>query len=98
MVQNPRSHRISQFHRIVATAAVDDDDLVHPLAHALNSAADAVGLVQGDDEDGNWQFINHAKYCKALIMHIVNIMFSAIGGGIEQAFVDYCEGLKNRGH
>jgi glycosyltransferase involved in cell wall biosynthesis len=25
-------------------------------------------------------------------------MFSAIGGGIEQAFVDYCEGLQARGH
>lgn len=31
-------------------------------------------------------------------MHVVNIMFSSIAGGIEQAFVDYCEGLKNRGH
>jgi len=31
-------------------------------------------------------------------MHIVNIMFSAIAGGIEQAFVDYCEGLNGRGH
>jgi len=31
-------------------------------------------------------------------MHIVNIMFSAIAGGIEQAFVDYCEGLQQRGH
>jgi glycosyltransferase involved in cell wall biosynthesis len=31
-------------------------------------------------------------------MHIVNIMLSPIGGGIEQASVDYCEGLKNRGH
>lgn len=31
-------------------------------------------------------------------MHIVNIMFSAIAGGIEQAFVDYCEALQKRGH
>lgn len=31
-------------------------------------------------------------------MHIVNIMFSYIAGGIEQAFVDYCEGLQGRGH
>lgn len=31
-------------------------------------------------------------------MRIVNIMFSRGGGGIEQAFVDYCEGLKKRGH
>jgi len=31
-------------------------------------------------------------------MHIINIMFSAIGGGIEQAFVDYSEGLMRRGH
>ncbi len=31
-------------------------------------------------------------------MHIVNIMFSAQAGGIEQAFVDYCEGLQGRGH
>jgi glycosyltransferase involved in cell wall biosynthesis len=31
-------------------------------------------------------------------MHIVNIMFSRGGGGIEQAFVDYCEGLRGRGH
>jgi len=31
-------------------------------------------------------------------MHIVNIMFSCVPGGIEQAFVDYCEGLKKRGH
>jgi glycosyltransferase involved in cell wall biosynthesis len=31
-------------------------------------------------------------------MHIVNIMFSRGSGGIEQAFVDYCEGLRDRGH
>ncbi|MGE3714501.1 MAG: glycosyltransferase, partial [Alphaproteobacteria bacterium] len=31
-------------------------------------------------------------------MHIVNIMFSRCGGGIEQAFVDYCVGLSERGH
>src|SRR5262245_34041750 len=31
-------------------------------------------------------------------MHIVNIMFSRGSGGIEQAFVDYCEGLRGRGH
>lgn len=31
-------------------------------------------------------------------MHIVNIMFAKGGGGIEQAFVDYCEGLRDRGH
>ena len=31
-------------------------------------------------------------------MHIVNAMFAKGGGGIEQAFIDYCEGLKNRGH
>jgi glycosyltransferase involved in cell wall biosynthesis len=31
-------------------------------------------------------------------MRIVNIMFSAIAGGIEQAFVDYCEALQGRGH
>ena len=31
-------------------------------------------------------------------MHIVNIMFSTSGGGIEQAFVDYTEGLARRGH
>ena len=31
-------------------------------------------------------------------MHIVNIMFAKSGGGIEQAFVDYCEGLHDRGH
>lgn len=31
-------------------------------------------------------------------MHIVNIMFSRSGGGIEQAFVDYCIGLSERGH
>jgi glycosyltransferase involved in cell wall biosynthesis len=31
-------------------------------------------------------------------MHIVNIMFARGGGGIEQAFVDYCEGLRDRGH
>jgi glycosyltransferase involved in cell wall biosynthesis len=31
-------------------------------------------------------------------MHIVNIMFSRGGGGIEQAFVDYCVGLSERGH
>lgn len=31
-------------------------------------------------------------------MHIVNMMFARGGGGIEQAFVDYCEGLKKRGH
>lgn len=31
-------------------------------------------------------------------MHIVNIMFGKGGGGIEQAFVDYCEGLRDRGH
>ncbi len=30
-------------------------------------------------------------------MHIVNIMFSRSGGGIEQAFVDYCVGLSERG-
>lgn len=31
-------------------------------------------------------------------MHIVNIMFARGGGGIEQAFVDYCEALHLRGH
>jgi glycosyltransferase involved in cell wall biosynthesis len=31
-------------------------------------------------------------------MHIVNIMFARGGGGVEQAFVDYCEGLRDRGH
>lgn len=31
-------------------------------------------------------------------MHIVNIMLSRFSGGIEQAFVDYCEGLRQRGH
>lgn len=31
-------------------------------------------------------------------MHIVNIMFARGGGGIEQASVDYCQGLKERGH
>jgi len=31
-------------------------------------------------------------------VHIANIMFSAIAGGIEQAFVDYCEALHIRGH
>ncbi len=31
-------------------------------------------------------------------MHIVNIMLSSGSGGIEQAFLDYCEGLKARGH
>jgi glycosyltransferase involved in cell wall biosynthesis len=31
-------------------------------------------------------------------MHIVNIMFARGGGGIEQAFVDYCEALRDRGH
>lgn len=31
-------------------------------------------------------------------MHIVNIMFAKSGGGIEQAFVDYCEGLCDLGH
>jgi len=31
-------------------------------------------------------------------MHIVNIMFAKSGGGIEQAFVDYCEGLVGLGH
>ncbi|NBX04481.1 MAG: glycosyltransferase, partial [Alphaproteobacteria bacterium] len=31
-------------------------------------------------------------------MHIVNLMFSRGSGGIEQAFVDYCDGLRSRGH
>ena len=31
-------------------------------------------------------------------MHIVNLMFSRGSGGIEQAFVDYCEALQARGH
>lgn len=31
-------------------------------------------------------------------LHIVNIMLSAGSGGIEQAFLDYCEGLQARGH
>lgn len=31
-------------------------------------------------------------------MHIVNIMLAKRGGGIEQAAVDYCEGLADRGH
>ncbi len=31
-------------------------------------------------------------------MRIVNIMFAKGGGGIEQAFVDYCQGLRDRGH
>lgn len=31
-------------------------------------------------------------------LHIVNIMLSSGSGGIEQAFLDYCEGLKQRGH
>jgi glycosyltransferase involved in cell wall biosynthesis len=31
-------------------------------------------------------------------MDIVNIMFAKSGGGIEQAFVDYCEGLRDIGH
>lgn len=31
-------------------------------------------------------------------MHILNIMFAKNGGGIEQAFVDYCESLRDRGH
>ena len=35
---------------------------------------------------------------KGSAVHIVNIMFARGGGGIEQAFVDYCEGLRGRGH
>jgi glycosyltransferase involved in cell wall biosynthesis len=31
-------------------------------------------------------------------VHILNIMLSRGSGGIEQAFVDYCEGLQQRGH
>ncbi|MBY0407884.1 MAG: glycosyltransferase [Rickettsiales bacterium] len=31
-------------------------------------------------------------------LHIVNIMLSSGSGGIEQAFLDYCEGLKGLGH
>lgn len=31
-------------------------------------------------------------------MHIVNLMFSRGSGGIEQAFLDYCQGLAARGH
>jgi len=31
-------------------------------------------------------------------MHIINLMLDIRAGGIEQAFVDYCEGLKSRGH
>lgn len=31
-------------------------------------------------------------------MHIVNLMFSVVAGGIEQAFVDYCDGHRRRGH
>jgi glycosyltransferase involved in cell wall biosynthesis len=31
-------------------------------------------------------------------VRIANIMFSRGGGGIEQAFVDYCEGLRSLGH
>jgi glycosyltransferase involved in cell wall biosynthesis len=31
-------------------------------------------------------------------MRIVNIMFAKGGGGIEQASVDYCQGLRDRGH
>lgn len=31
-------------------------------------------------------------------MHIAIMMFAKYGGGIEQAFVDYCEGLRDRGH
>lgn len=31
-------------------------------------------------------------------MRIANIMFSRGGGGIEKAFVDYCEGLRDLGH
>ena len=31
-------------------------------------------------------------------MHIVNLMFSRSSGGIEQAFLDYCQGLAARGH
>lgn len=31
-------------------------------------------------------------------MHIVNMMLSKGSGGIEQAFVDYCDGLSRRGH
>ncbi len=31
-------------------------------------------------------------------MHIVNIMLAKNGGGIEQAAVDYCEGLRDLGH
>lgn len=34
----------------------------------------------------------------AKALHIVNMMLSAGSGGIEQAFLDYCEGLKQRGH
>jgi len=31
-------------------------------------------------------------------MRIANIMFSRGGGGIEQAAVDYCVGLRDLGH
>lgn len=31
-------------------------------------------------------------------MHIVNILFARGNGGIEQAFIDYCEALRDRGH
>lgn len=31
-------------------------------------------------------------------MHIVNILFARGAGGIEQAFIDYCESLIRRGH
>jgi glycosyltransferase involved in cell wall biosynthesis len=35
---------------------------------------------------------------KEKYVHIATTMFSCIAGGIEQAFVDYCEGLQQRGH
>lgn len=37
-------------------------------------------------------------HAERFAMHIVNVMFSRGGGGIEQAFVDYCEGLRARGN
>jgi glycosyltransferase involved in cell wall biosynthesis len=41
-----------------------------------------------------WRITKHTGFA----MHIVNVMFSRIAGGVEQAFVDYCEAQMRRGH
>ena len=55
VADSPGSCTTCYGHRVVRAAAVDDDDLVHPSFHRVDSPSDAIRFIFGNDEAGNRQ-------------------------------------------